>query len=74
MAVVLYSQRFDGRICCIDWEGSFVDTNGSQSSGFHFHVWDAAAMNCERLKLALPDFRPRTELEFIEMGFLGNGG
>jgi hypothetical protein len=69
MSVILYSRRFDGRVACIDWEGSFVAIDGRKSSGFHRHVWDAMEMSCERPKLPLPDFRPATAEEFILGGF-----
>ena len=69
MAVILYSGRVDGRIACIDWEGSFVTIDGERGSGFHRHIWDPGKMDCENSKMPLPAFQPSTVEEFISQGF-----
>jgi hypothetical protein len=69
MSVILYSGRFDGRIDCIDWEGSFLTIDGKTASGFHRHVWDPKTMNCEKSKVALPLFQPANVEDFILQGF-----
>ena len=69
MSVILYSSRFDGRIDCIDWEGSFVTMEGKRASGFHRHIWDPAKMDCEKSKVALPLFQPTVVEQFILQGF-----
>ena len=70
MSVILNSRRFNGRIACIDWEGLFVASDGSKSSGFHRHIWDAGEMSCEKSKLPLPEFQPTTVEDFILRGFV----
>jgi hypothetical protein len=69
MSVILNSDRFDGRIDCIDWEGSFVSIGGVWCSGFHRHVWDAKSMSCERTKKDLVGFVPASVEEFVIQGF-----
>jgi hypothetical protein len=69
MSVILYSNRFDGRIDCIDWEGLFVTMDGGRGSGFHRHKWDHEEMSCEKSKIALPRFTPTSVEEFILQGF-----
>ena len=69
MSVILYSNRVDGRIDCIDWEGMFDTMDGAKGSGFHRHIWDAVKKDCEKSKIALPLFKPSTVEEFILQGF-----
>jgi len=68
MSLILNSKRFNGRIDCIDWEPLFVSIDGTQCSGFHRHIWNAKAMSCDRFKLAMPRFQPRSAEEFIVLG------
>lgn len=65
MSVILNSGRFDGRIDCIDWEALFVSADGRRCSGFHRHVWNAKAMNCDSFKVPLPTFKPETAEAFL---------
>ncbi len=80
MSVILNSNRFDGRIACIDWEPLFASIDGMKCSGFHRHVWNEKAMSCDRDKVALDQFNPTSLEEFILQGLelfrvvLGQGG
>jgi len=69
MSVILYSNRFDGRIDCIDWEHLFVTMDGARGTGFHRHIWNHQEMSCEKNKIALPQFMPTSVEEFIRQGF-----
>jgi hypothetical protein len=70
MSIVVNGARFNGRIDCIDWEGSFVDTESVRNRGFHRHLWDPKIMSCESLKMALPRFLPSSAEAFIIEGLL----
>ena len=69
MSVILYSNRIDGRIDCIDWEGMFDAVDGTKGTGFHRHLWDPIRKDCEKSKVALPAFNPASVEEFIIQGF-----
>jgi hypothetical protein len=68
MSLILNSERFNGRIDCIDWEPVFVSIDGTQCRGFHRHLWNAKAMSCDRFKLPMPQFQPTSAEEFIILG------
>jgi hypothetical protein len=68
MSLILNSERFSGRVDCIDWEPLFVSIDGSRCSGFHRHIWNSKVMTCDRFKLPMPQFRPTSAEEFIVMG------
>lgn len=69
MSVILYSDRMDGRIDCIDWEHMFEAMDGAKGSGFHRHIWDPTTRSCEKSKILLPQFNPQSVEEFILQGF-----
>src|SRR5579863_5700811 len=63
MSVLMNNQRIDG----IDWEATVQDHRGKDCTGWHRHIWTAAA--ADTLKECLPDFKPETIRDFLLSGF-----
>jgi len=65
MAVLFNNRRIDG----IDHEKRVSDHRGHICSGWHRHMWDIGAVDCERKKECLDGFGPFEDFkEFVVAG------